>query len=88
MARWSPPPYPEHETSWTARYDARAMDRQAGSTVEVVEDPIYWAAYVCKHVNLAGSLTDRKLFASTVVTRGMARDRWNRFRAILPCGQP
>ena len=47
-------------------------------------DPIYWASYCVKAINIAGREIDRKLFASTVGIRRSAQENWDLLRASLP----
>lgn len=52
----------------------------------VLKDPIWWAHYTAKRINLTRMLTDRKLFASTAEIRDAARGGWEAVRARMPRG--
>lgn len=47
-------------------------------------DPIYWASYTLKHLNLSSLDVPGKLFASTRGIRAEAFQRWDTIRAALP----
>lgn len=49
-----------------------------------LKDPLYWASYVIKQMNLTSTLTDRKLLASTAELRDAARGAWDGWRSRLP----
>lgn len=51
-----------------------------------LKDPIWWAHYTVKQINVTRMLTDRKLFASTVEIRDAARGGWEAVRARMPRG--
>ncbi|NGM51924.1 hypothetical protein G5B46_20120 [Caulobacter sp. 602-2] len=47
-------------------------------------DPIYWASYAVKTMNISGREIERKLLASTNGIRAWARGSWEDVRASLP----
>ena len=49
-----------------------------------LDDPIYWAFYVCKRMNVGKARIDRKLSASTDGVRKRAALGWDDMRATLP----
>lgn len=49
-----------------------------------LDDPIYWASYTVKRMNIAKSHTDRKLFACTSGLRSAAKAGWDGLRGSLP----
>lgn len=49
-----------------------------------LEDPLFWASYVVKQMNLTTTMTDRKLIASTAELRDAARGAWATVRNTLP----
>jgi hypothetical protein len=51
-----------------------------------LKDPIWWAHYTVKRINLTRMLTDRRLFASTSEIRDAARGGWEAVRARMPRG--
>ena len=51
-----------------------------------LKDPIWWAHYTVKQINVTRMLTDRKLFASTAEIRDAARGSWEAVRARMPRG--
>jgi hypothetical protein len=51
-----------------------------------LKDPIWWAHYTVKQINVTRMLTDRKLFASTAEIRDAARGGWEAVRARMPRG--
>lgn len=53
-----------------------------------LKDPLFWASYVVKQMNLTSDLTDRKLLASTAELRDAARGAWDGWRSHLPSGMP
>ncbi len=52
----------------------------------LLKDPIWWAHYTVKQINVTRMLTDRKLFASTAEIRDAARGSWEAVRARMPRG--
>lgn len=78
----------DHRLVDAALRDAGRWDETAGAglsqkSVEL-RDPLYWASYVVKQMNLTTTLTDRKLLASTAELRDAARGAWDRWRSELP----
>ena len=51
-----------------------------------LKDPIWWAHYTVKQINVTRMLTDRKLFASTAEIRDAARGGWEALRVRMPRG--
>lgn len=49
-----------------------------------LKDPIFWAHYTVKQMNLTARITERKLLASTAELRGASRGAWDRWRSKLP----
>lgn len=49
-----------------------------------LKDPLYWASYAVKQMNLTSTMTDRKLLASTAEIRDAARGGWETVRNSLP----
>lgn len=49
-----------------------------------LDDPLYWASYVIKHMNVSSRAVEGKLFASTVGIRALAAGGWNQLREQLP----
>jgi hypothetical protein len=49
-----------------------------------LDGPLGWASYVCKHMNLARNVIDRRLLASTAGIKRKAVMGWNDLRASLP----
>ena len=62
--------------------------RGAGLAHQSVElkDPIFWAHYTVKQMNLTARITERKLLASTAELRDASRGAWDRWRSKLPNG--
>ena len=63
-----------------------ANGKGLGQVSRILKDPIWWAHYTAKRINLTRSLTDRKLFASTAEIRDAARGSWEAVRARMPRG--
>jgi hypothetical protein len=47
-------------------------------------EPLYWASYVVKHMNISAQDVGGKLYASTRGIRSAAAERWDSIRNELP----
>ena len=78
----------DHQLIDTALRNAGGWSGAAASGLAQVStkliDPIVWASYVMKHLNLTATVTDRKLLASTAQIRDAARGSWDGLRSRLP----
>lgn len=66
---------------WTGTPGAGLAQKSAA-----LKDPLFWAWYVVKQMNLTPTLTNRKLLASTAEIRDAARGAWDGWRSRLPNG--